>query len=166
MFKAIKNNKVIAMNDTGVFPCLMYDNIEQDTEHTTADYIQVNGEYVLTTSNEAIEQKQAEVRSIRNQYLTDSDKYMFPDFPITDEQQADYVAYRRYLRTYPEKENWYELEPVKFDVWQAEQITEPESSSQNNSSEDEYNTQVEQESPDDSSELEADMDAILGTKMQ
>lgn len=165
MFKAIKDNKIIGVTENE--PVLL-DNYEvrEDTEHNVSDYVQIDGEFVLTSSAKAIEQKQAAVRAIRNQYLYDSDKYMFPDFPITDEQQADYVAYRRYLRTYPETENWYEHNPLLFDEWQAEQITEPEPSSQSDSSEDEYNTQSVQESPDDSSELEADMDAILGTKMQ
>lgn len=69
MFKAIKDNKIIAINETEYFPCLVHDSVEEDTEHTVSDYIPVNGEYVLTSSAEAIEQKKAEVRAVRNQYL-------------------------------------------------------------------------------------------------
>lgn len=49
MFKAIKDEKIIAINETGEFPCLVFDSIEEDTEHTLEDYAQVhgNGEYVL-----------------------------------------------------------------------------------------------------------------------
>lgn len=69
MFKAIKNNKIIATNETGIFPCLVYDNIEQDAEHTVADYIQVNGEFVLTTDDRASAQKADEIRAERDKQI-------------------------------------------------------------------------------------------------
>lgn len=49
MFKALKDNKIIAINETGEFPCLVFDSIEEDIEHTLEDYAQVhgNGNYVL-----------------------------------------------------------------------------------------------------------------------
>ena len=47
MFKAIKDNKIIAINETGKFPCLVYDLKKKDTEHTCDDYEQVEGEYLL-----------------------------------------------------------------------------------------------------------------------
>lgn len=124
MFKALKDNKIIAINETGEFPCLVHDSIEEDTEHSVSDYMQVNGEYVLTSSAEAIEQKKADVRAIRNQYLTDTDKYMIPDFPITEEERQQYKNYREYLRNYPETENWYEQNPLTFEEWK--QVSELE----------------------------------------
>ena len=69
MFKAIKDNKIIAINETGDFPCLVHDSVEEDTERTIYDYIQVNGEFVLTSSAEAIEQKKAEVRAERDRRI-------------------------------------------------------------------------------------------------
>ena len=111
MFKAIKDNKIIAINETGDFPCLVHDSVEEDTEHSIADYMQVNGEYVLTSSGEAIEQKKAEVRAVRNQYLEQTDKYMIADYPITDEERELYRQYREYLRTYPECQDWYKTNP-------------------------------------------------------
>ena len=69
MFKAIKDNKIIAINDSGEFPCLVHDSVEEDTEHTVSDYLQVNGEYVLTSSAEAIEQKKADVRAERDRRI-------------------------------------------------------------------------------------------------
>lgn len=69
MFKAIKDNKIIAINDSGEFPCLVYDSVEEDMEHIVSDYLQVNGEYVLTSSAEAIEKKQAEVRAERDRRI-------------------------------------------------------------------------------------------------
>ena len=69
MFKAIKDNKIIAVNDSGEFPCLVYDTIEEDTEHTLQDYVHCDGQFVLTTSNEAIEQRKQEVRAERDRRI-------------------------------------------------------------------------------------------------
>ena len=118
MFKAIKDNKIIAINDSGEFPCLVHDSVEEDTEHQLSDYLQVNGEYVLTSSAEAIEQKKAEVRAVRNGYLEQTDKYMITDYPITSTQKTKYKQYRAYLRDYPDSsEDWFEREPMSFDEW-------------------------------------------------
>lgn len=67
--------------------------------------------------DERKEQKAAEVRAVRNQYLADTDKYMIPDFPITEEEEAQYIQYREYLRNYPETENWWESNPLTFEEW-------------------------------------------------
>lgn len=48
MYKAIKDNKIIAISDTdSEFFCLVKDTVETDDTHTTADYDQYNGEYLL-----------------------------------------------------------------------------------------------------------------------
>lgn len=48
MYKAIKDNKIIAISDTdSKFPCLVCDEIVEDVEHTELDYGQYNGEYLL-----------------------------------------------------------------------------------------------------------------------
>lgn len=48
MYKAIKDNKIIAISDTdSEFLCLVKDTVETDETHTTADYDQYNGEYLL-----------------------------------------------------------------------------------------------------------------------
>lgn len=121
MFKALKDNKIIAINETGVFPCLVHDNIEEDTEHSISDYLQVNGEYVLVSSNEAIEQKKDEVRAIRNQYLKqyvdDRAKSPFMWNEVTEEEKALIGEYRKYLMDYPETEGWYEHNPLTFEEW-------------------------------------------------
>ena len=123
MFKAIKDNKIIAINETGEFPCLVYDSIEKDTEHSISDYLQVNGEFILTSSDEAIEQKQADVRAVRNQYLEQTDKYMITDYPITDDERELYKQYREYLRDYTLSENWWEHSPMTFEEWKSLQTT-------------------------------------------
>ena len=66
MYKAIKDNKIIAIANKQTvvatvdekivpidipkenhFPCLVYDEIIEDIEHTVDDYDQYNGEYLL-----------------------------------------------------------------------------------------------------------------------
>lgn len=127
MFKAIKDNKIIAISDTdSEFPCLICDVIANEPDHTTADYVQVNGGYVLTSSVEAIEQKQAEVRAVRNQYLAETDKYMIPDFPATEEERQQYRDYRVYLRDYPETEGWHNQNPMMFEDWKAQNESKDE----------------------------------------
>ena len=123
MFKAIKDNKIIAVNDSGEFPCLVHDSVEEDNEHQFSDYMQVNGEYVLTSSDEAIEQKKADVRAVRNQYLKQTDEFMIADYPITDDERELYKQYREYLRTYPECRDWYKANPKTYDEWKSLQTT-------------------------------------------
>lgn len=130
MFKAIKDNKIIAINETGDFPCLVHDSVEEDTEHSVADYLQVNGEYVLTSSAEAIEQKKAEVREVRNQYLKqyvdDRAKSPFMWTEVTEEEKAQIGEYRKYLMDYPETEGWYEHSPMTFEEWKAQNVSKDE----------------------------------------
>lgn len=119
MFKVIKDNKIIGVSENE--PVLLDNyNIEEDTEHSVSDYMQVNGEYVLTSSVEAIEQKKADVRSVRNSYL---EKYVDPKQlvlvwnSLTEEEQKEYMDYRQYLLDYPETEGWYEHSPMNFEEW-------------------------------------------------
>ena len=70
-----------------------------------------------------IEQREAEVRSVRNQYLEQTDKYMITDYPISDEERELYRQYRTYLRTYPECRDWYKANPKTFDEWKSLQTT-------------------------------------------
>ena len=124
MFKALKDNKIIAINETGEFPCLVHDRVEEDTEHQVADYIHCDGQFVLTSSAEAIEQKKSEVRAVRNQYLEQTDKFLLVDYPITSTQKTKYKQYRSYLRDYPDSsEDWFEHEPMSFTEWTTSQTT-------------------------------------------
>ena len=120
MFKALKDNKIIAINDSGEFPCMVYDSIEEDTEHQLSDYVHCDGQFVLTVSDEAIEQRKEQVRSVRNQYLEQTDKYLsVTDYPISDEERELYKQYRVYLRTYPECQDWYKANPKTYEEWYA-----------------------------------------------
>ena len=123
MFKAIKDDKIIAINETGEFPCLVHDSVEEDTEHQLSDYVHYDGQFVLTVSDEAIEQKKAEVRAVRNSYLEQTDKYMIADYPITDEERELYRQYRVYLRDYTLSENWWEHSTKTLEEWKSLQTT-------------------------------------------
>ena len=122
MFKAIKDNKIIAVNESGEFPCLVYDTTEEDTEHTVQDYVHCDGQFVLTTSDEAIEQDKQNVRSVRNQYLEQTDKCLsVSDFPIADEERESYKQYRAYLRDYTLEDEWWLANPKTYEEWREQQ---------------------------------------------
>ena len=70
-----------------------------------------------------IEQREAEVRAVRNQYLEQTDKFMIADYPITDEERELYRQYRTYLRTYPECRDWYKANPKTYEEWKSLQTT-------------------------------------------
>ena len=125
MFKAIENGKIVGINETGEFPLMNYDSLEEDTEHQLSDYTHCDGQFVLTTSNEAIEQRKEQVRAVRNQYLKQTDEFMIVDYPITSTQKTKYKQYRAYLRDYPDSsEDWFEHEPMSFDEWSTSQTTD------------------------------------------
>lgn len=128
MFKALKDSKIIAVNETGEFPCLVYDTIKKDAKHQLSDYVHCNGQFVLTTSDPAIELYKEQVRSVRNRYLEQTDKYLsVTDFPIMDEQKEQYRQYREYLRHYPETTDWYLSNPKTYDEWCASYLEANES---------------------------------------
>lgn len=121
MYKALKDNKIIAISDTDAeFPCLVCDAIASDPEHTTSDYVEVGGEYVLVTDAKAIEKKKDDVRRVRNSYL---EKYVDPKQlllvweSLSSEDKKDYADYRTYLLDYTKEENWWEHNPLTFDEW-------------------------------------------------
>ena len=117
MFKAIKDGKIIGINETGEFPLMNYESLEEDTEHQLSDYVHCDGQFVLTVSDEEIEQRKEQVRAVRNQYLKQTDEFMIVDYPITSTQKAKYKQYRVYLRDYTLTEDWFEHEPMSFDEW-------------------------------------------------
>ena len=78
-----------------------------------------NGTYRLEeipapTTEELAAQKRAE----RNAILDATDKFVsVPDYPITDEEKAKYLAYRQYLRDLPGQESFPSVEVLSFDDW-------------------------------------------------
>lgn len=63
------------------------------------------------------EELKVQVRSVRNQYLGQTDKFMLVDYPVTDGERELYKQYREYLRDYTLMGNWWESEPQKFEEW-------------------------------------------------
>ena len=73
MFKAIKDEKIIALNETGDFPCLVYDEVVEDTEHSVEDYEQYECEYVLK-KDVPVEYQNEQIRKQRQaRYEVESD---------------------------------------------------------------------------------------------
>ena len=112
MFKALKDNKIIAINETGDFPCLVHDSVEEDTEHQLSDYIHYDGEFVLTSSAEAIEQKKDEARAERDRRI-DAIRWRIERYQTQDaaglettdtaEHYKDILLYVQALRDVPEQ---------------------------------------------------------------
>lgn len=88
MYKAIKDNKIIAISDTdSEFFCLVKDEVVEDTEHTTADYDQYEGEYLLkeeiplpTNAEQAEKRKQA--------YIAETDPIQIHIDRLKDKEQT------------------------------------------------------------------------------
>lgn len=87
--------------------------------------IEDKGDYLeaVNPPEPSIEDKQMQVRQVRNQYLEQTDKYMITDYPITDDELELYKQYRTYLRTYPECRDWYKANPKTYDEWKSLQTT-------------------------------------------
>lgn len=115
MFKAIKDNKIIAVNESGKFPCLVYDKTEEDTEHTLQDYVHCDGQFVLTTSDEAIEQLKQEARAERDRRI-DAIRWRIERYQTqaaagiettdTAEQYKAILLYVQALRDVPKQEGF------------------------------------------------------------
>ena len=92
----------------------MYEIKETDTE------LQAWGMTSEEQKELVIVSQKIAVRSVRNEYLEDSDKFVsVPDFPIDFETKDLYIEYRQYLRDYPESsEDWYKHNPLDFKSWE------------------------------------------------
>lgn len=149
MYVAIKDNKIIAISEkkeviihtedgdiiqdiTGeaLFPCLDFDEVIEDTEHTVNDYTLCNDEYLLNTDEKVIEQQNIEksnqIRSIRSQYMSDTlsrcDRYEKQKsglLPTTDTYDIylNLLKYLQYLRDVPQSENFPNEKVLTFDEW-------------------------------------------------
>lgn len=86
-------------------------------------HIEDKGGYLEAVENSGPtnEELQQSTRSIRNYYLSNTDKYMIIDYPITDEEREKYKTYRQYLRNYTKSKKWWEQEPLTFDNWKEPQ---------------------------------------------
>ena len=107
MYIAIKNKKITAINDTGIFDLLDCDSIEEDTEHVLSDYIQYNGEFILKDSEEAIELAKEKVIATRDHYFEiyvdwyQSKPLLWEELTAKEKQLIS--DYRIYLRDYDDR---------------------------------------------------------------
>ena len=90
MFKAIYQDKIIAINETDNFPCLVYDSSVEDTEHNTEDYAQYEGEFLLIEDIPApTEEEQRENRA--RAYQQEVDPITCNINRLRDEEQTEEV---------------------------------------------------------------------------
>ena len=124
MFKAIKDNKIIAINDSSDFQCLVHDSVEEDTEHQLSDYVHCDGEFVLTTSDTAIEQCKEQKRAERDAKIEtyewrlsryERQKAINVETTDTEETYLDLCRYIQYLRDITKQDKWWELELKEFE---------------------------------------------------
>lgn len=72
------------------------------------------------TPQKSDEEKQKEIREIRNQYLV---KYVDPYQlvirwnTLSEEEQTIIINYRQYLLDYTKRENWWKYNPKTFEEW-------------------------------------------------
>ena len=139
MFKAIKNNKIIAISEkkefiyhtdegdviheiTGeeLFPCLVFDEVIEDTEHTVDEYEHYQGEFLLKSDIPAPTKE--EVSETRKQLYTDlvdpltAQISRLKDEPQTDKLIAEIEALkveRSELVAKIKEENPYPVEPTE-----------------------------------------------------
>lgn len=127
MFIAIRDNKIIDYNETGEFPCLNYDEIKEIDDVTL---VQVDGEFLPDTDEKVIKQQNIEksnqVKSIRNQYLSDTlarcDRYEKQtaaglDTTDTYDTYLNLLKYLQYLRDVPQRLEFPNIEVLTFDKW-------------------------------------------------
>ena len=124
MFKALKDDKIIAINDSGDFPCLVYDKVEEDTDHQVADYVHCDGEFVLTISDPAIERYKAQKRAERDAKIEtyewrlsryERQKAIDAETTDTEETYLNLCHYIQYLRDITKQDKWWELELKEFE---------------------------------------------------
>ena len=111
MFLGYQNDKIAFIAETKEelenLPCVTLNKIEE----TDKTYFLYNGEYVCEIP---MEEKQKEIRAIRDNYLQETDKFLLQDYPISNEEKENYIKYRKYLRDYTLNDDWYLQKPQTF----------------------------------------------------
>jgi hypothetical protein len=108
----------------------LHDKLAQE-QSDVADWCNENQQYRINDNEEYIfvepipepttEEKQEQVRQVRNTYLKDfvdpivSNPLRWAD--MTAEEQQIYADYRRYLLDYTNGENWWESYPKTLEEW-------------------------------------------------
>ena len=119
MYIYIKDGKIMASSETPKD----YSDMGWVREETDEEIVQVNGQLYKQSEvpEKSVEEKQNEVRNVRNQYLEQyvdgvvSNPLRWAD--MSQELKDMYTNYRRYLLDYTNGEYWWEKNPVSFDEW-------------------------------------------------
>lgn len=75
-------------------------------------YFQIGEEYTPTE-----DEMKAQVRLVRNSYLSYWDFTQLDDAPFTEDEKVKYREYRQYLRDYTNEDNWWLQNPDDFATW-------------------------------------------------
>lgn len=97
MYKAIKDNKIIAISDLdNEFPCLVKDEVVEDTKHTIDDYDQYNDEYLLKSEIPAPtkEEQQAKRKAAYETEVDDLHSQKLRHQAIGDWTEEDETEYK------------------------------------------------------------------------
>ena len=62
-------------------------------------------------------QKATILREKRNQLLSETDKYMISDYPITETEREQYRQYRKYLRDIPQTDGFLQSQILTFEKY-------------------------------------------------
>lgn len=104
MFKAIKDNKIIAVNESGSFPCLVYDSIEEESKLKVDDFVDVGGEYLPITDEKAKDYMKktadaAELEELRSNMLNSNDAiFAALEKSMTEKEVSDLIKQRQAWR--------------------------------------------------------------------
>lgn len=106
MYKALKDNKIIAISETdSEFKKMNKDSVETDTEHTCEDYEQYNGEYTLKQDvpvdyqNEQIrQQRQARYEVESDPIRLDYDEALAREQDNAEELKQQWLASKDKIR--------------------------------------------------------------------
>lgn len=92
MYKALKDNKIIAISDTdSEFKFMVKDAVVEDTEHVADDYAEYNGEYLLKSEIPApSKEEQSEKRA--EAYRDEVDPITSHIQRLRDAEQTEEVA--------------------------------------------------------------------------
>lgn len=91
MYKAIKDNKIIAISDTeSKLLSLVKDEVVEDTEHTSSDYAQYNGEYLLKSEIPTPSHEEQSAKR-RAEYVEKKDPITCAIQSLRDEEQTEEV---------------------------------------------------------------------------
>lgn len=105
IYKAIKNDKIIAVSDENNFNFMVLDLIQKDESHSLQDYICIGEEFVLNDSPEGIEYKNQKRVLELKELLSAADywgqKYIDGEYTPEEweEKKAQRKAWREEIRS-------------------------------------------------------------------